>query len=156
MINMQFLSINNFFEFITSHFNPVQIAMIIVVSFLLILLVMTVYCTIMSYSYLSFYDKTYRMIIKDCLTLIIVPILVNIFSNKLSAQDLENSSIVLILLILYYILLDIFELNDSDSFLSISYLVESIIISSSLFIICLILVLVLLKALNIITFHNIW
>lgn len=156
MINMQFLSINNFFEFITSHLNPVQIAMIIVVSFLLILLVMTVYCTIMSYSYLSFYDKTYRMIIKDCLTLIIVPILVNIFSNKLSAQDLENSSIVLILLILYYILLDIFELNDSDSFLSISYLVESIIISSSLFIICLILVLVLLKALNIITFHNIW
>lgn len=156
MINMQFLSINNFFEFITSHFNSVQIAIIIVVSFLLILLVMTVYCTIMSYSHLSFYDKTYRMIIKDCLTLIIVPILVNIFSNKLSAQDLENSSIVLILLILYYILLDIFELNDSDSFLSISYLVESIIISSSLFIICLILVLVLLKALNIITFHNIW
>lgn len=107
----------------------------------------------MTYSYLSFYDKKYRMIIKDCLNLIIMPVLVNIFGNKLSSQDLQSSSIVLILLTIYYILLEIYELNDSSSFLAIPYLVKSIIISVLLLIIFLVVILFLLKTLNIITFN---
>ena len=124
--------------------------MIIIICFLLISFVVTVYCTIMTYSYLSFYDKKYRMIIKDCLNLIIMPVLVNIFGNKLSSQDLQSSLIVLILLTIYYILLEIYELNDSSSFLAIPYLVKSIIISVLLLIIFLVVILFLLKTLNII------
>ena len=127
--------------------------MIIIICFLLISFVVTVYCTIMTYSYLSFYDKKYRMIIKDCLNLIIMPVLVNIFGNKLSSQDLQSSSIVLILLTIYYILLEIYELNDSSSFLTIPYLVKSIIISDLLLTIFLVVILFLLKTLNIITFN---
>lgn len=127
--------------------------MIIIICFLLISFVVTVYCAIMTYSYLSFYDKKYRMIIKDCLNLIIMPVRVNIFGNKLSSQDLQSSSIVLILLTIYYILLEIYELNDSSSFLAIPYLVKSIIISVLLLIIFLVVILFLLKTLNIITFN---
>ena len=138
------------FKFIVSHFDSIQISMIIIICFLLISFVVTVYCTIMTYSYLSFYDKKYRMIIKDCLNLIIMPVLVNIFGNKLSSQDLQSSLIVLILLTIYYILLEIYELNDSSSFLAIPYLVKSIIISVLLLIIFLVVILFLLKTLNII------
>lgn len=82
-----------------------------------------------------------------------MPVLVNIFGNKLSSQDLQSSSIVLILLTIYYILLEIYELNDSSSFLAIPYLVKSVIISVLLLIIFLVVILFLLKTLNIITFN---
>lgn len=95
--------------------DPIQVSIQIIFYLLLILLVISIYCTIMSFTFLSFNDRKYRIILKDILSLIIIPIIVNIFSNKMPYSQLRLNLAILAILILYYIFIDIAEFGATNS-----------------------------------------
>lgn len=107
--------------------DPIQVSIQIIFYLLLILLVISIYCTIMSFTFLSFNDRKYRIILKDVLSLIIIPIIVNIFLNKMPYSQLRLNLAILIILILYYIFIDIAEFGVNRSSLAIEYFIVSLV-----------------------------
>lgn len=81
-------------------------SVILVILVAIILLVITIYCALMSHKLKFFNDKKFRIIFKDSLALIIIPLLVNIFSNKLKLKAYVTCVILLILLFIAYLLAD--------------------------------------------------
>lgn len=81
-------------------------SLILVILVAIILLVITIYCALMSHKLIFFNDAKFRTIFKDSLALIIIPLLVNIFSNKLKLKTYVTCVILLILLFIAYLLAD--------------------------------------------------
>ena len=79
---------------------------LILVILVAIILLVTIYCALMSHKLKFFNDKKFRIIFKDSLALIIIPLLVNIFSNKLKLKAYVTCVILLILLFIAYLLAD--------------------------------------------------
>lgn len=91
-------------------------ASILVFVILMLLLIMTVYCMIMSYKLLFFNDQKYRIVMKDSLSLLIIPTLVNLFSNDLSQEQLIGNYILIFILFCYYLFIELFELKTDMAF----------------------------------------
>ena len=91
-------------------------ASILVFVILMLLLIMTVYCMIMSYKLLFFNDQKYRVVMKDSLSLLIIPTLVNLFSNDLSQEQLIGNYILIFILFCYYLFIELFELKTDMAF----------------------------------------
>ncbi|XON35193.1 hypothetical protein ACM28P_08040 [Lactobacillus crispatus] len=84
-------------------------SLILVILVAIILLVITIYCALMSHKLIFFNDAKFRTIFKDSLALIIIPLLVNIFSNKLKLKTYVTCVILLSLLFVAYLLADTWD-----------------------------------------------
>lgn len=73
---------------------------------LVILLIIAIYCIWMYHKLKFFNDTKARIIFKDTLSLVIIPLLVNVFGNKLHKNMCIMSLSVLILLFILYLLAD--------------------------------------------------
>ena len=89
-------------------------SLILVILVAIILLVITIYCALMSHKLIFFNDAKFRTIFKDSLALIIIPLLVNIFSNKLKLKTYVTCVILLSLLFVAYLLADTWDKSKTN------------------------------------------
>lgn len=111
---------------------------ILLILVLIVLLILAIYCIWMSCKLKFFNDTKARIIFKDTLSLIIIPLLVNVFGNKLHKHMYITSLIILVLLFILYLLADIWnkpKTNDKHVILHIILIIAGVL---GILIVCLV------------------
>ena len=74
-----------------------------------ILLIIFIYCAWATDHIQRFNSEKYRVVIKDMIGLLIIPLIINIFSNQLTITDFKTSIFLLIALFILYLGADLWD-----------------------------------------------
>lgn len=88
-----------------------------------ILLIIFIYCAWATDHIQRFNSEKYRVVIKDMIGLLIIPLIINIFSNQLTITDFKTSIFLLIALFILYLVADLWDAASTNDIHTIKHFI---------------------------------